>query len=340
MDAQEEVRTLIHRINARLGEAAAADELHAMLTSGDMAEVSRLATLLDRAGPEQIDISLAANALHLLGTLRWYRHQLVAEGKQDGNRRDAVDYFVVPYVLGLDDIPEPLLPDLANRALPNATAIHQSAVRTGARDQVDQAVLLWRRLAGHLAAGHPGHAGINANVGSLLLLRFEGDGSADDLNQAVEALETALAGAVDVAQREGVRPTLVRALRRRSTDLDRVIDLCADGAAATTAPDETYARWLSGLADSLMERYERTRATADLDRAIDAARSSLAVDPTPSTSLRYTLAWALAHRFGRTGSAVDQTEAIDTARTVMDTTTPDDPYREPTRKVLEAMLPS
>lgn len=343
MGIEEEVWTLMQRINERLEEATASGELHAVLTSGELAEARELASILDRADPEELAISMAAVALHLLGTLRWYRHQLVPEGEQDGNRRDAVNYFVVPYVLGLDDIPEPLLPELAGRAIPSALAIHESAVQTCERDQIDSTIRLWRRLDEHLTAGHPSHAGINANLGCLLLCKFESDRSIDDVNQAVGVLEAALAGAVDGALRGDIRLTLVKALRSRRADpadLDRIIELCADGVAAATAASELSASWLARLADNLMERYEHTRATTDLDRAIDAARSSLAIAPTSSTDLRYDLAWALAHRFELTGSAADRAEAIRTARTVVDTARPDDTFWEPARKVLEAMLHS
>ncbi|GAA2411128.1 hypothetical protein GCM10010191_20240 [Actinomadura vinacea] len=342
MGDRDEMWELIHLINAKLERAKASGDLAAALTSADFEETRRLASLQERADADDID--MVANARHLLGTLRWYRHQL-ASGGTDDDHVAAVSYFTLPFIMGLDDIPEALLPDLADHAMPTATSWQRSAAETRAGDQIDHAFELWQRIADHLRPDHPGRTAVTANLGSLLMLRFEDNGSPQDLDRSIEMLEAAAADTTSPRQREDILSTLVNALRTRlkanadPADLDRMIDHLAAG--ASVAADETRTQWLYGRADSLLIRFDRDGDNADLDQAIDALRTALAADRTdghPPTALRYDLAYALARRFNHSRSRTDLAEAIDIASAAATTAAPDDVFKAPAQSLLDDLL--
>ncbi|WP_149826074.1 hypothetical protein [Streptomyces tailanensis] len=232
MSRQDDVWELIHLINTKMESAAASGDLRTVLTSGDLPEVLQLDAILAE-GSADIDVSMTAVAQHLLGTLRWYRSQLVPEGEGHGDYDAALALFELPFVLGLDDIPEPMLPALAERAVPAAASFQQGASGTKSPAEVESAIMLSQQIVTHLVPDHPFRPAMTANLGHMLMLRFEDSGSAEDLDQSIELLEAALASAVD--QREAILSTLVQALRRRlaatadPADLDRVIECCEAG---------------------------------------------------------------------------------------------------------------
>ncbi|MEU9706008.1 hypothetical protein [Streptomyces sp. NPDC047981] len=346
MSRRDDVWELIHVINGTMEAAVgSADALRdAVLTAGDLPEVRQLEAMLAEGGAD-LDVSMTAVAQHLLGRLRWHRSRLVPEGEGHGDYDAALTLFQLPFVLGLDDIPEPMLPTLAERALPMAASFQQGASETKAPAQVESAIILSRQIVTHLAADHPWRPGMLANAGHMLMIRFEIGGSAQDLDQSVELLEAALAASA-VDQREAVLATLVQALRHRlaatadAADLDRVIECCEAGVTAASVDDVGAVKWLGGLGDSLLNRFERAGADTDLNRAIEAMRRALGADRAglfDRTAMGYDLAYALSRRFDRTRSATDLAEAIDLARSALEAAGPDHVFRAPTQSLLAAM---
>ncbi|MGW6866674.1 hypothetical protein [Streptomyces sp. NPDC054901] len=346
MNRRDDVWELIHLINTKMESAAASGALRTDLTAGDLPEVLRLDAILAESGAD-IDVSMRAVAQHLLGKLRWYRSRLMPEGEGDGEYDAALSLFELPFILGLDDIPEPMLPALAERAVPVAASFERGASGTKTPAEIESAIILSRQIVTHLAPDHPFRPGVTANLGHMLMLRFDNGGSPQDLDQSIELLQAALAIAIAADQREAVLSTLTTALRRRLTatadpaDLDRVIECCEAGAAVAPVGDEGSVKWLSGLGDSLLNRFERTGADSDLDRAIDVLRRALDTDRArllDHTAMRYDLAYALSRRFNRTRSATDLTEGIDLARAAVEAAESDHVFRAPARNLLEAML--
>jgi hypothetical protein len=339
----DEVLSLMDQINATLTRATESGELAAVLTSGDLPAARRLSSLLDRVDPDDVDISVVANALHLLGSLRWYRCQLVPDGAED--RAAALALLRVPYSLALDDIPAPLRPELAGAALPLAMATLQRAIRMRTRDQFDGAITFGQRVADDLAGDHADRAAFVACLGTVFQLRFLDGRSREDLDRSIDFLGEAVAGAVDPATREDTRLFLVQSLQTRLTetaepaDLERMIDLCAAGVSAAT-DDEARVGWLTFWGDALLQRYERDGADADRDQAIEAKRSALAIGPTvdlSQTALRYGLAWALSRGYQPGKSGADLTEALDLAETAVREAAPDDAFREPAQRLLDTV---
>ncbi|MEU8777288.1 hypothetical protein [Streptomyces sp. NPDC048606] len=343
MSRRDDVWELIHLINRKMETAAASGDLHTVLTSDDLPEVRRLDAILVEGDPD-VDISMTAVAQHLLGRLRWHRSLLAPADQGRADHDAALAWFELPFILGLDDIPPPVLPALAERVVPVAASFQQGASATKSPAEIESALALSRRIVTHLGPDHPHRPAMTANLGLMLLLRFENGGSPEDLDQAVEVLEAALTHAVD--QREAVLSTLVQALRHRlaatadPADLDRVIACCEAGIAVASADDEAAVKWLSGLGDSLLNRFERTGAGADLDRAIDLMRTVDAgrtrlLDP---VAVKYDLAYALSRRFDRTRSTADLAEAIDVAGAAIEAADGDHAFRAPTQSLLDAML--
>ncbi|MET9610047.1 hypothetical protein ABZZ17_34090 [Streptomyces sp. NPDC006512] len=345
MSRRDDVWELIHLINRKMESAAASGDMGTViLTSGDLPEVVQLDAILAE-GDADIDVSLTAVAQHLLGRLRWYRSRLVPEGQGHADYDAALDLFELPFVMGLDDIPEPMLPTLAERMVPMAGSFQQGASETKDPARIESSLVLSRQIVTHLDPDHPFRPGMMANLGLMLLLRFENGGSAEDLDQSIDLLETALSRAVD--QREAILSTLVQALRRRlaatadPADLDRVIECCEAGGAVASVDNDHAVKWLSSLGDSLLNRFERAGAGSDLDRAIDVMRRTLDADRArllDPVAVKYDLAYALSRRFDRARSMTDLTEAIDVARSAVEAAGPDHVFRAPTQDLLDAML--
>ena len=344
MSRRDDVWELIHLINRKMESAAASGDLRTVLTSGDLPEVLQLEAILAE-GNADIDVSMTAVAQHLLGRLRWHRSRLVPEGQGHADYDAALALFELPFILGLDDIPNPMLPTLAERVVPVAASFQEGASATKSPAKIESALILSRQIVTHLDPDHPFRLGMTANLGLLLLLRFENGGSAEDLDQSIELLETALARAVD--QREAILSTLVQALRHRlaatadPADLDRVIECCEAGGAVASVDNDAAVKWLSSLGDSLLNRFERAGAEADLDRAIDVMRRTLDVDRArllDPISVKYDLAYALSRRFDRTRSVTDLTEAINIATSAVEAVGSDHVFRSPTQHLLDAML--
>jgi tetratricopeptide (TPR) repeat protein len=338
----DEVRSLIDQINAKLEQATGSGELEAVLAAGDLPEARRLESVLEEADPDNVDLGPIAAARHVLGSLRWYRSQLVPDGAED--RAAALSFFRLPYSQGLADIPAPLRPELASRVVALAMASLAHAIAHQKRDQADGAIEFGQRVAGDLAADHPDRARLLAYVGTVLHLRFSDTGSRDDLDRAIAFLGDAF-DAGDPTTREDTRLFLVQSLQARLTatadpaDLERMIDLCATGVPAAT-DDEARVGWLTFWGDALLQRYERDGADADRDQAIEAKRSALAIGPTTDLSpaaLRYGLAWALSRGYDPDKSSADLVEAIDLAETAARVAGPDDPFGPAAQRLLEPM---
>lgn len=138
------------------------------------------------------------------------------------------------------------------------------------------------RIAAELALDHPGRPVILFNLATALLTRFQQVGTPADLDNAVTALEQAVA--TESADAEWLL-TLAEALLIRYqqaselADLDKIV--MAYEAALEAWPAEAPRReWiLSNLGSTLGTRAERAGSISDLQTATNAFRNALAIAP-------------------------------------------------------------
>lgn len=169
-------------------------------------------------------------AQFLLGWLYWYRHQAPPHNEQDAQM--VITMLPPCFISGMQGLPEPLLPILAELAIPAATSLLEQTLPSADPALLARTTDLWQRILAATSAGHPSRPVILNNLGIALKERFEHTGATADLDAAIEASQQAVQ--------------------------------------ATPPGDPSRAGRLSNLGIALRERFERTGAMADLGAAITA----------------------------------------------------------------------
>jgi hypothetical protein len=165
-------------VQARLERVTTTQDLTPVLEETTLTESRELArTLTDDSG------SLPAR--HLLGWLHWYRYQALPEGRNQEDRQAAVTMFTPCFIDAIGGLPGPLIPILAERAIPVASELLARAQRSGEPELLSSAADLWQRILTATPAEYPDRAGILSNLRAALLARFELTGAAADLGSAI-----------------------------------------------------------------------------------------------------------------------------------------------------------
>lgn len=192
-----------------------------------------------------------------------------------------------------------------------------------------------------------------AHLAGALVRRFERDGAAGDLEEAVasarRAVETTPAeSTVDLHDRQSMLG-LVLLTRYRHTGHRTDLDQCVDSGRAVLAltddivggpPGEHRRSALIALCNRLRIRYLLTDDADDLEESVAAGREAARLQP-PGTSdkhLRTNLGLALWDRWARHGEAADLDEAIDLTDTVAQALHPSSPRRAHVLRTLARML--
>ncbi|MFF4125333.1 CHAT domain-containing protein [Microbispora rosea] len=290
------------------------------------AHLARIRTPRDALAPEvTADIRGLTEALgddedldagFALGWLHWYRYSALPEGQDHDELRAALHAFVGCFVAGVEPLPEPLLPVLADVAEPVAVAMTQQGLRTPGPDGLETAALVWQRIVAAAAPGDAARARYIGGWGVALQMLAERTGSAELLDEAVETLSLAVAVALsqggDVPeQQHRLGRALLDRFRRNGAPDDLGAAIETARLAADAVPGNGTYQWLLGTA--LRARFDITQAAADMDEVVEANRRAVAA-ATPGhpdhAGFLGNLAGALNVRFGRTGDAADLDEAI------------------------------
>ena len=255
-------------VQARLERVITAQDLSPVLEKTAITEARELArTLTDH--PSSLPVR------YLLGWLHWYRYQALPEGQDQQDLQAAATMFTSCFINGMSGLPEPLVPFLANEAIPTATELLQLTQRSSDQELLSATTDLWLRILTATPADHPDRATILSNLGTALQTRFERTGAAGDLDAAISY------------HREAVQTT------------------------PTDDPDR--AGRLSNLGNALRARFERTGEAGDLDAAIEAGQLAVqaSADHPDRAAILSNLGAALETRFRRTGAAEDLDAAIE-----------------------------
>ena len=176
-----------------------------------------------------------------------------------------------------------------------------------------------------------------SNLGLGLQTRYERDGRAADLDEAIELSREALAlTPPDSPDRAGRLSNLGSGLQTRyeragrPADLDEAIERGREALALTPPDSPDRAALLSNLGGGLQTRYARAGRPGDLDEAIALWREAVALTPpdSPDRAGRLSnLGSGLQTRYERAGRPADLDEAIERGREALALTPPDSPDR-------------
>jgi tetratricopeptide (TPR) repeat protein len=286
------------------------------------------------------------DALYVHGWLRWHRH--VA----DPHTADGVVGYMAAwmdltycFVVRMAPLPEPLLAEFASRARwgedelrERAEKLSERARAAGDRERIDAAICLWRRMIAPEDPVHPEDLPMSwSNLGVLLLARYELDGSAGDLNEAIGAYRQALdLESPGHPERARYQSNLSAALYQRAmitgSTRDREEALALGRVSSELiGPDDTdRVKHLSNFGVSLLRGYEQSGTEGDLSAAINAfeeARSACGPDDPDRAGILSNLGNALLRRSEVTGSAADLEVSVRAHRDAVSATTAGDPNR-------------
>ncbi|WP_327001114.1 hypothetical protein OHA72_39125 [Dactylosporangium sp. NBC_01737] len=184
--------SLVAAVHARLDRARRAGDPAELLGPAGDWDIVGLTALLDEDAED-------LEAHWLLGSLHWHRGTAGGDADEVGA---AVERFTVCFVNGIDDLPDILLPVLAQRAAPFAVQLLQEAAAGGDPALVRALVGVWQRIT---AAGpdDPDPALCHNNLAIAHQLRLDLAGDPADLDAAVVASETAVAASDDSHPQRG-----------------------------------------------------------------------------------------------------------------------------------------
>ncbi|ACU75428.1 conserved hypothetical protein [Catenulispora acidiphila DSM 44928] len=319
-------RELVEPVQARLFHVTKTGSLASVMDQEAFEEGGRLADALNElltAGYDDLQ------ARHALGYLYWFQSQGMDDEPGRAARAAAVTLFAPCFLTGAGILPEPLLPELLERAVPDAVAMLRqlrSQARKGVAEPLNPArldeatVLAWTQIT-TATAGRPAHAAHLPNLCGALQIRAARTGLPEDLDAAVDAGRRSVTAAPPGHPvHANAMSNLSGALRARyehqrdPQDLDEAVDAARHAVAATPEPGPDRSRFLANLASVSHMRYHRTADLADLNAAVDAARAATAAtDPRAATrGHRFaTLSGVLLDRYELGGMSADLDEAVD-----------------------------
>lgn len=264
-------------VRARLERVTSTQDLSTVLHPGVPGDVQRLSGLL-RDGDGDTEARLA------LGWMHYYRYLALPEGPDRDELRSAVTLLLDCFVLGVEPLPEQLLPILADLATAFGDQVLRHAIASPDPDAASAAVELWQRITLAASDDDPEWETYSSNLGLALRIRYDLTGRPEDLDLAVDIFRHAADNVpADHPHRPEHLNRLGRALLDRSAAAEDVHGAVTAGREAVRlAPPDHPNRhaYLGNLGNAWRARYGLTQAPGDLDAAIDAIRQ--AVDAAPA----------------------------------------------------------
>ncbi|NYH51398.1 copper(I)-binding protein [Nocardiopsis arvandica] len=299
-----------------------------VLVSEATQEFQRLAMFF-RQNPTDLRVGQAVGWFH------WLRHQALPDGQDQADMHGAILALTPCFLSGIEPLPEPLLPLLADEADPMAIDFLQQALSSTDTGLLTATVHVWKRMVEATPDGHPDQAGRLSNLGGALQTRFEHTGAMADLNETVivgyQAVQATPDGHPDQA---GHLSNLGGALQTRfrrtgdTADLNEAVTVGHQAVQATPDGDPNQAMYLSNLGGALQTRFEHTGAMADLNKAVTVGHQAVQATPDghPGRAGRLSnLGWTLQARFEHTGAMADLNKAVTVGHQAVQATPDGDP---------------
>ncbi|GII82850.1 CHAT domain-containing protein [Sphaerisporangium siamense] len=316
-------------VRARLQRVAATRDLSPVLDRAALVEAERLATSLpdDGAGHE---------ALYLLGWLHFYRYLGLPKERSRTDLITAIAMFTPCFITGHGDLPEALLPVLADQTAPAVEELLHHVSECTDPALTSGLVRLSQRVWAATPDDHPDRAVRLSHLASALLARFHETQAMKDLDRAIETCHRALS-TIPIAEpaRAAILSDLANALFTRfrragtSMDLDHAIERSREALTITPSDHALRTTILFHLAQGLQSRFEHAGAVTDLDDAVRAGREALVTADAWSPGRIVCLAalgGTLLVRFQLTGAMSDLDEATEKCRQATADASPGDPH--------------
>uniref|UniRef100_UPI001319CE78 tetratricopeptide repeat protein n=1 Tax=Streptomyces prunicolor TaxID=67348 RepID=UPI001319CE78 len=328
---EHELEQRIAVVGLRLERLAREQDLGVVLEPEALAEARQLAAILRN---DESDLE----GHYVLGWLYAFRYRALTEGAGQRDREEAVAKFTPCFVFGADeeDLPDELLPDVAQRALSFVWRIQQGMNASPSPELRARVTDLLRRIAAAIPRGETGHAGTLSNLSVLLKSHFDAGGEPTDLDAAIDA---ALGAVESMEPGHPNQPVVLSNLSGvlmarftyagRSADLDDAIDIGRLAVRAAASSPADRAAGLSNLGNALKTRFTERGILSDLDAAIEAFQeaSDLCAGGDEKAGILHNLGIAWRARYESTGVPADLESAIDCGQAALEAASEEHPGR-------------
>ncbi|MGW6308765.1 CHAT domain-containing protein [Streptomyces niveus] len=302
-------------VRVRLRRLDEGGDLSLALEPGAAREIRQLALLI-HADLDDVEMLL------VMGRLRWYRSRALPV--DEGGRRElqaAVTAFTRPLKAGrTEGVPPELLPRIAHDVAPGADTVLDTAVNSPDAERAAEAVILWQRILDATPTDHADRLMYQSNLSVALMTRYERQGTAEDLDAALEGCRAVLSATPpgDHALPGRISNYGVALLARWEAkgdlgDLDKAVELLRR--AVSRSPEGVGVRGdrLVNLGSALRSRSGLLGTASDLDAAVaclqEAAEILRGYAPERSAALS-ALGAALGERYERIGRADDLDSSV------------------------------
>ncbi|MEU1468593.1 CHAT domain-containing protein [Streptomyces sp. NPDC005761] len=327
---EHELEKRIAAVGLRLDRLAREQDLGVVLEQEALVEACQLAAIL---GNDESDLE----GHYALGWLHAFRYRALPEGAGQRDREEAVAKFTPCFVFGADeeDLPDELLPDVAQRALAFAWRIQQGNASPSPALRARLTDLL-RRIAAAVPRGESEHAETLSNLSVILKSHFDAGGESADLEAAIDA---ALGAVESTGTGHPNQPVMLSNLSGmlmgrfthlgKVADLDDAIEIARLAVQAAAGSPAHRAGGLNNLGTALQTRFTERGILSDLDAAIEDFQeaSDLCAEDDDKAGVLHNLGIAWRARYESTGVPADLENAMECCQAAVEAASEEHPGR-------------
>lgn len=328
---KSEVEKRIAVVELRLDRLAREQDPRVVLEPEALVEARQLASILHN---DESDLE----GYYLLGWLHVSRYKALPEGAGQRDREEAVAKFTPCFVFGADeeDLPDELLPDVAQRALGFVWRIQQGMSASPSPALRARVTDLLRRIAAAIPRGKSEYAETLSNLSVILSSHFDAGGELTDLDAAIgAALGAVESTATGHPKQPGMLSNLSGVLMSRFThtgaaaDLDGAIETGRLAVQASVGSAVGRAGGLNNLGTALKTRFTESGILSDVDAAIEAFQeaSALCTEDHEKAGVLHNLGTAWHGRYESTGALADLDNAIECCQAAVEEAPEEHPAR-------------
>ncbi|MFK0288902.1 CHAT domain-containing protein [Streptomyces sp. NPDC090442] len=329
---QLELENRIAAVGLRLDRMAREQDIGVVLEPEALAESRQLAAILRNDASD-------LEGHYALGWLHIFRYRALLGGTGQRDREEAVARFTPCFVFGdagAEDLPDELLPDIAQQALGFVWKIQQGMYASPSPELRARVTDLLRRIAAVIPRGESEHAETLSNLAVILKTHFDMGGEPADLDAAIDAAwEAVESTATGHLNRSVMLVNLSGVLMERFThagmaaDLDNAIETGRLAVQAAVRPSAERAGGLNNLGTALKTRFTERGILSDLDAAIEAFQeaSDLCVEDHDKAGVLYNLGIAWQDRYESIGIPADLENAIECCQAAVEAAPEEHPRR-------------